>query len=92
MDTTMPYVYILESLDDGRYYVGSTADLGKRLRHHIGGFTPSTKRFGKVKLVFQQEYDTLKEARFIERRLKKLKRKDYLKKIIEDGFIKIMPA
>jgi len=87
----MAYVYILESLRDGRYYIGSTIDLGKRLRHHIKGFTPSTKKFGKIRLVFRQKYSTLKEARFIERKLKRMKRKDYLRKIIKEGFIKIKP-
>ena len=60
-----------------------------RLKHHLGGATPSTKRFGGVKLVFKQEYINLKDARYIENRLKKLKRKDYLNKIIKDGFINI---
>lgn len=87
----MAYVYILESITDGRYYIGSTVDLTKRLNHHIGGYTPTTKRFGKVKLVFNQEYKYLKDARIIEKKLKKLKRKDYIKKIIEDGFIKMRP-
>ncbi|MFZ2975290.1 MAG: GIY-YIG nuclease family protein [Candidatus Moraniibacteriota bacterium] len=87
----MPHVYILESINDGRYYIGSTADLKSRIKHHIGGHTPSTKRFGKIKLVFSQEYATLKEVRIIEKKLKKLKRKDYLQKIIKDGFIKIKP-
>lgn len=61
----------------------------KRLRHHKGGFTPSTKRFGELDLIFSQEYPSLKEARIIERKLKKLKRKDYIEKIIKDGFIKM---
>ena len=87
----MAYVYILESIDDGRYYIGSTKDLKTRLKHHLGGHTPSTKRFGRIKLVFSQEYATLKEARIIEKKLKKLKRKDYLQKIINDGFIKMKP-
>jgi putative endonuclease len=85
----MAYVYILESLRDGRYYIGSTKDLGQRLKHHESGFTPSTKRFGKIKLIFKQEYNSLKEARYIEKKLKSLKRKDYLDKIIKDGFIRI---
>ena len=86
---SMAYVYILESLRDGRYYVGSTKDLDKRLNHHKKGFTPSTKRFGGVKLVFQQEFQLLKDARYIENRLKRLKRKDYLDKIVKDGYVKI---
>jgi putative endonuclease len=85
----MAYVYILESIKDGRYYIGSTANLENRLKHHQGGFTPSTKRFGDVKLIFSQKVDFLREARYIEKRLKKLHRKDYLQKIIKDGFIKI---
>ena len=87
----MANVYILESLRDGRYYIGSTIDLETRLKHHLGGHTPSTKRFGEIKLVFSQQYDSLREARIIEKRLKKLKRKDYIKKIIEDGYIKMIP-
>jgi len=85
----MSFVYILKSLKDGRYYIGSTNNLEARLRHHKGGFTPSTKRFGGVELIFQQEYKLLKDARYIEKRLKNLKRKDYLEKIIKDGYIKL---
>jgi predicted GIY-YIG superfamily endonuclease len=85
----MAKVYILEGVNNRKYYVGSTINLEQRLKHHFGGHTPSTKRFGRLKLVFQQEYQTLAEARTIERKLKKLKRKDYLNKIIEDGFIRM---
>ncbi|KKW02101.1 MAG: hypothetical protein UY52_C0024G0017 [Parcubacteria group bacterium GW2011_GWC2_49_9] len=38
-------------------------------------------------LVLSQEYPTLVEARRIERRIKKFKRKDYIEKIVKDGFI-----
>ena len=85
----MPYVYILEGEENGRYYIGSTLDIKKRIRHHQGGHTPSTSKFGKLKIVFTQEYGTLIEARNIERKLKKMKRKDYLFKIIESGIITI---
>lgn len=85
----MAYVYILESLRDGRYYVGSTNNISERIRHHENGYTYSTKRFGGVKLVFKQEFESVSVARKIEMRLKKLKRKDYLKRIINDGVIKM---
>ncbi len=85
----MPFVYILQSRRDGRFYIGSTVDLKERLRHHRGGFTPSTKRFGGIEYLFSHEYPTLKEARTIEKKLKNLKRKDYIEKIIRDGFIKM---
>ncbi|MFA5986499.1 MAG: hypothetical protein WC819_04110 [Parcubacteria group bacterium] len=40
-------------------------------------------------MVFMQEFASVELARKMEMKLKKMKRKDYLKKIIEDGFIKI---
>jgi putative endonuclease len=39
----MYYIYILFSLKTNKYYVGSTDDLQRRLKHHNGGSTPSTK-------------------------------------------------
>ena len=85
----MAWVYILKSKRDGKFYVGSTIDLSKRLKHHEGGSTPSTKRFGGITLVFSEEFQTLAEARQIERRLKGLKRRDYLLRIIRDGSIRM---
>ncbi|OGF73800.1 hypothetical protein A2Z63_00550 [Candidatus Giovannonibacteria bacterium RIFCSPLOWO2_02_44_8] len=87
----MSFIYFLRSKSDGRIYIGSTSNLEQRLRHHFGKSTPSTKRFGEIELVFKQEYQTLKDARSIEKKLKKLKRKDYIEKIISDGFIKLKP-
>ena len=86
----MAYVYILENAA-GIFYVGSTLDIVKRMRHHAGGYTPSTKRLGKMQLVLQQEYPTLREARLVELRLKRMKRKDYIRKMIEEGHIRIRP-
>ncbi len=88
----MAFVYILK-FKTGRFYVGSTVDLQRRLQHHAGGYTPSTKRLGNenVVLVLSQEYATLAEARSVEHKLKMLKRHDYLAKIVQDGYIKITP-
>jgi predicted GIY-YIG superfamily endonuclease len=86
----MPYVYILEN-EESKYYVGSTTDLERRMEHHMGGYTPSTHRMGKLRLVLLQEYKTLLEARRVEFKLKSLKRHDYIANIVKDGFIKIKP-
>ena len=86
----MPFVYILKN-EEGRYYIGSTTDLNDRMSHHLGGHTPSTRRIGDLELVFTQEYKFLKEARSVELKLKKLKRRDYIASIVKDGFIKIKP-
>lgn len=39
----MWYVYILKSTRDGRLYVGSAADLKRRLREHLHGRCTSTR-------------------------------------------------
>ncbi|MCR4328731.1 MAG: GIY-YIG nuclease family protein [Patescibacteria group bacterium] len=83
------FVYILESLHDKRFYIGSTSNLSERVKHHQGGFTPSTHRMGEIALVFSQEFPTLEEALKIEQKLKRLKRRDYIEKIIREGKIKM---
>jgi predicted GIY-YIG superfamily endonuclease len=86
----MAWVYILQT-KAGKYYVGSTTDIDERLKHHIGGYTPSTKSLGVEQLLLKQEYKTLVEARSVEQKIKNLKRKDYIVKMLQDGYIKIMP-
>ncbi len=86
----MPWVYIIET-NLNKYYVGSTADLEKRLAHHQGGHTPTTKKFGFKKCVLTQEYPTLSEARKVEMKIKKFKRRDYIEKMIKEGYIRITP-
>ena len=87
----MAWVYILK-IKSGRFYVGSTSDLSRRLAQHVSGHTPTTKRLPIEGLVLKQEYKTLKDARAIEAKIKKLKRKDYIEKMVKDGYIKLTPA
>ena len=82
------YVYILEN-NSGRFYIGSTNNIKRRLQQHKLGHTQTTKNMGGIKLVFNQEFESLGVARKIEIRLKKLKRKDYIAKIVSNGYIKI---
>lgn len=82
-------LYILQSGVSGRYYVGSTTDLGRRLQQHNSGHTHTTRRFGKLKLVFAQEFESVKIARKIEKKIKSWKRKDFVEKIIRDQKINI---
>jgi len=84
------WVYIIQT-KNGQYYLGSTDNLTRRLHNHIHKQTATTARLGVNKLVLKQEYQTLAEARTIERKLKKLKRRDYIEKIIKDGYIKVRP-
>jgi len=78
----MSYVYILESVSTGQFYIGSTTDLTRRLAEHQRGHTPSTRNRGPWKLVYQEEHPTLGEARRRERQLKGWKSRRSLKELI----------
>lgn len=82
------YVYILED-DDHRYYIGSSGDPVERHKRHLSGFVYTTHRMKNPKLILSQEFPTIQDAKRIELRLKKLKRKDYIQKMIKDGYIKM---
>ena len=84
----MAFVYILQSLKSGRYYIGSTRDLKRRFMEHNAGYVDATRNFLPFQLVFYQVFDALEVARAIEAKLKRLKRKDYIAKIVKDGFIR----
>ena len=85
----MAYVYILANISRNKYYIGCTTNIHKRLQRHNSGYVQSTKRMLPIELAFKQHYQTMSEARIVERKLKSLKRKDFIKKIIESGEIKL---
>lgn len=83
----MFYVYILKSIKFNKYYIGCTNDYLKRFEEHNKGHVKSSKAFKPYKLMIKQSYLTLSKARRIEKRLKDLKRKDYIDRIVKDGII-----
>ena len=85
----MSVVYILRSNLNGRYYIGSTDNLDRRLKWHEGGYVKSTRNLRPLELVFYQSFDTGKEAKQIEYKIKKMKSKEIIEKIIQDGYIKM---
>jgi putative endonuclease len=85
----MPVVYILKSKKNNRYYIGSTEDFQRRFAQHQNGNVKSTKNLRPWIVVLAQEYSSIKEARIIEKKLKALKRRDYLDKIVTEGTIKM---
>ena len=67
----MAFTYILEC-SNGEYYVGSTANLQKRLHEHESGRgCDFTAAHLPVKLVYTEEYPTIDEAYKRERQLHK---------------------
>jgi len=85
----MGYVYVLQSERNGRYYIGSTNNLERRVEQHQAGLVKATKYILPLKLVFSQAFFILKEARSIEYRLKKFKSRKIIEQIIKDGTIKL---
>ena len=59
----MGIVYILQSESTGLYYVGSTNDLPRRLAEHHRAHSLATRGRAPWRLMFQEEYKTLGEAR-----------------------------
>lgn len=56
------FVYILQSLD-GKYYVGYTTDLKRRMRQHQSGTGAKfTRGFGFKKLLYHESFATKSEA------------------------------
>lgn len=80
----MGTVYILQSLVNNRYYIGSTNDLVRRLEEHNKGNSKYTKLTRPFKLVFSQEFRDLEMARRVEYKLKRQKSKKLIEKIIKD--------
>lgn len=59
----MPTLYVLQSQKDNRTYVGSTDNFERRLSEHQSGRVTSTKHRRPFKVLFTEDFDTLKEAR-----------------------------
>jgi putative endonuclease len=84
------FVYIIQSQKSGAYYIGSSVDPKRRLQEHNQGETKSTRNKGPWKIVLTQECVDIVTARKIELKLKKMKRRDYLEKIIQEGLIRVL--
>ena len=66
-------LYILYSPSAGKFYIGSTSDIGRRLQYHNTGRSPYTRGKGPWYLVYSEEYETKREALTRERELKSWK-------------------
>lgn len=82
------FVYILKSKRNGSYYIGSTKNVNNRYKEHCDGRVIATKYLLPVELEFYKKYQTIKEARKIEYKLKKFKSRKIIERIIRDKDIK----
>jgi predicted GIY-YIG superfamily endonuclease len=71
--SSLAWVYILRGTS-GKFYIGSTDNLPRRLEQHQRGLTPSSKRLGlPLILIVSRTFATLPQARATERQLKSWK-------------------
>lgn len=76
------YLYIIQSLKNSKYYIGSTNNLIKRLKEHNNKKSKYTKLTVPWKLAYKQEFATVKEARQKEYKLKQQKSRKIIEKLI----------
>jgi len=82
----MFYIYILQSLASGRYYIGSSDDVEQRLMRHNGGKVRSTKAFMPWKVVYKEAFQSRAEALKREHQLKSWKKRESLEELIQKHF------
>ena len=77
--------YILQSKSTGKYYIGSTQEVQKRLAQHNQGKSKSTRYGRPWELKYKKDFLTRSEAVRYEKYLKSLKKRTQLEKIITAG-------
>jgi putative endonuclease len=77
------FVYIIQSLADGTYYVGSTQDVDNRLERHNQGRSQYTKPKRPWQLVHFEEYSDKSDAIKRENEIKRRKSKNYIDSLIK---------
>jgi putative endonuclease len=77
------YIYILLSLKDKKTYTGSTDNIPKRIQEHFAGKVKSTKYRRPLRLIYQKEYKSLQETRYMEKYYKSCAGRKKLKIVLE---------
>ncbi|MBU1326969.1 GIY-YIG nuclease family protein [Patescibacteria group bacterium] len=77
----MHCVYILKSIG-GKYYIGSTCDVDKRICKHNNGSVRSTKAYRPWRLVYTEQYGTKIETLKREKEIKSWKKRIAIDKLI----------
>jgi putative endonuclease len=78
----MFHTYILRSVKIGKFYIGSTADLAKRVERHNRGDSIYTKNYRPFELVRSEAYNTRAEAVRREREIKNWKSSIMIERLI----------
>ena len=85
----MHFLYIIYSNKNNTYYVGETEDIITRLKQHNQHYFKKsyTKIADDWVLKLKYKCNTIEDARFLERFIKRMKSKVFIEKIINDNSI-----
>jgi putative endonuclease len=78
----MYFVYILQSLKDNKYYIGSTSNVESRLKFHNSGRQRSTKHRIPFILVHSETFLNRMEAEKREKQIKSYKGGEAFRKLL----------
>jgi putative endonuclease len=76
------FVYILQSIKDGSYYIGHTSNLDERLKRHNEGRSAYTRTRLPWKLVYHEVFDSKGEAMRREYEVKSHKDREYIQNLV----------
>ena len=79
------YVYVLRSVSSGRYYVGSTRDVQRRLQDHNRSKNKSVRGRGPFEIVFVEEYVSRLDAHRRELQIKRFKGGDAFRQLVSEA-------
>lgn len=79
----MYYVYILRFVGTGRFYIGQTQNLERRLLKHQQGKTKSVKNRGQFEVIFVDRFATRAQAMRREKQIKSYKGGQAFEKLLQ---------
>jgi putative endonuclease len=86
------YVYVLWSEKDGKFYVGYTKDIRRRLDEHNSGRVPSTKKRTPLRLIYWEGCLNQQDATKREKYLKTAWGKRFIKNRLKNFFMEVHPV
>ncbi len=80
----MFYTYILKSLLNNAYYVGSCGNINERFNLHNSGKVKSTKAYIPWQLVYKEEHKNSSDAIRREMQIKSWKKRSAIERLIKE--------
>lgn len=81
----MHYVYVLKSIKHDQLYIGRTSNLRRRLKEHQNNKVKTTRKYGKIKLIFYEAFLSKRDSIRREKYLKTTKGRSSLRQIIRES-------